>query len=110
MNDHLGSSSSTPESLSKTARTYPYEAWVLTPSFKPKKVVITHLYKSYSSPNAWDVAEGGKLYSVGSELFATKEEAIEAGWARVLDQEMKLSKQQAAIYKRREALVKAAAA
>lgn len=89
-----------------TERTYPYQAWVLKPSFKPALVTIERAYKSYSSPNQWDVAEGGKLYSM-SELFPTQERAIEVGWQRIHEMEAKLEKTIDSISKKRAALAKA---
>lgn len=90
------------------SRTYPYTAWTLTPSFKPKQVTLVKAYDSYSNRGEWDVAEGGKLYSAKNDLFASKEDAIAAGWERIHEQEAKLSKMQAGIYKRRTALAAAA--
>lgn len=89
-------------------RTYPYDAWILTPSFKPKAVRIEEKYKSYMS-SEWELAAGGQAYSQ-KDLFATMEDAIEAGWERIHAQETKLAKMQDGIKKKRAALVKAAGA
>jgi hypothetical protein len=89
------------------ARTYPYAAWVLKPSFRPAQVTLVREYDSCQYANTWDVAESGKLYAL-SELFPTKESAIVAGWERVHDQEAKLTKQLESLQKKREQLTKAA--
>lgn len=88
-------------------RTYPYTAWTLKPSFKPVQVTLVRAYASLQYQNTWDVSESGRFYSI-EELFPTKQAAIDAGWERIHEQEASLSKRQASIYKKREALAKAA--
>lgn len=83
-------------------RTYPYTAWVLLPSFKPKSVELVKKYKSYTADYG-DLTEAGKLYSL-SELFPSKREAVEAGWLRVDKQKTDLDKKLESLKKRREQL------
>lgn len=59
-------------------RTYPREAWVLQPSFKPVKVVLVKKYDSWSGEDIGDFSDKGKLYSPES-MFDSKEKAIEEG-------------------------------
>ena len=87
-----------------SSRTYPYEAWALSPSFAPKLVLLAGPYWSIGD---WDVSESGKLYSM-LELFPTKEAALVQGWQRIADQEAKLAKLQVGIAKKKAALAKAA--
>ena len=92
--------------MNKSApRTYPYDAWVLLPSFKPAKVTITSVYGSHIY-NDWDLSESGKAYGV-SELFETKEAAINCGYERIASQEAIERKRRIAIDKRIAALKKA---
>ena len=88
-----------------TERTYPYQGWVLTPAFKPKKVTLTARY-GYASQDYGDLTDSSKLYAL-SEIFPSKEAAIAGGWARVHAQQSKLDKAQANINKRSASLKKA---
>jgi hypothetical protein len=90
-------------------RTYPYDAWTLQPSFKPVRVTLVKSYGSLSFAGHWDLNEKGKSFAV-SDLFPTKEAAIERGWERIHEQEAKLAKMMAGINKKRIALAKAAEA
>ncbi len=86
---------------------FPYTAWRLTPSFKPVEVVIGRSYK------AWDgdflVSERGK-YLRGSEVFPTKEQAVEFGRKRIAEMEAEITKREGMIAKKRAALDKAESA
>ncbi len=86
-------------------RTYPYEAWVLQPSFKPKLVKFVAEYGSRRFPG--EVAAGGKFYRP-SEIFATKADAIAGG--RILQEQFaaRIAKFQATYDKRQKALEAAA--
>jgi hypothetical protein len=65
-----------------STRTYPYTAWALTPSFKPKQVTLTKLYHSWGAGGEWDESDSRKLYSATNDLFPTKEAAIAVLGAR----------------------------
>lgn len=91
------------------ARQYPREAWVLMPSFKPKKVTVIKVYKSWDRPGEWDVAESGKLYH-HTVLFETVEQAVADGREQVAKQQADLTKRQVALNKRISELEKASAA
>jgi hypothetical protein len=90
-------------------RSYPYNAWCLTPSFKPKRIVIVGPYASYFHEDTWDVSSTGKCYSL-TEIFATEVLAIESGWSRVAEQQLKLDKAIASLAKKRQNLESAEAA
>lgn len=74
-------------------KTYPYQAWVLMPSFKPKEVELVARARL-----DWEESSTGKWYH-HTELHSSKAEAIAAGWE-------KIKIQQADIDKRRENLNK----
>ena len=88
-----------------TERTYPYQGWVLTPSFKPKEVTLTSRY-GYASQDYGDLTESSKLYAL-SDIFPDKATAIAEGWARLREQQARLDKAQANINKRSTNLKKA---
>lgn len=88
-----------------TDRTYPYTAWTLTPSFKPKPVTLVSCYAAYAE--TWDVSESEKSYHV-ADLFPTKDAAIAAGWESIHEQEAKLARMRDSLDKKRTALAKAA--
>lgn len=86
-------------------RTYPYKAWVLQPSGKPKEVELVGRMYDYSYPD-WDESNTGKGYHVG-DLHPTREAAISAGLAALDVQQAKLTKQQERIDKKRATLLAA---
>ena len=88
-----------------TERTYPYQGWVLTHTFKPKEVTLTARY-GYASQDYGDLTDSNKLYAL-SEIFPSKEAAITEGWARVHAQQCKLDKAQTTLNKRSATLKKA---
>ena len=88
-----------------TERTYPYQGWVLTPSFKPKEVTLTSRYR-YSSLDYGDLTDSSKLYAL-CDIFPNKAAAIAAGKKKVCEQQSKLDKAQANINKRSANLKKA---
>jgi hypothetical protein len=90
-------------------RSYPYKAWALTPSFKPKQIEIVNSYASYFHKDAWDVAASGKNYAL-TELFETEALAIAEGWRRVEAQQAKLDKMAESLAKKRKSLEVAEAA
>lgn len=87
-------------------RKYPRQAWVLTPSFKPKEVTITRVYGSWHGSEDWDVAEGGKHYHVGN-LFESKAAAIANGREQISKIQADIEKRQLNLSKRIAALDKA---
>ena len=87
-----------------TERTYPYQGWVLTPSFKPKEVTLTSRYE-YASLD-YDLTDSSKLYAF-CDIFPNKAAAIAAGKEKVREQQSKLDKAQANINKRSANLKKA---
>lgn len=82
-----------------TEKTYPRKAWVLMPSFKPVEISVV---KEDRIPS-YDISEKGKSYHI-SDLFETKEAAIEAGYFKCQIDEYKILKIQAKVYNRRQAL------
>jgi hypothetical protein len=89
------------------ARTYPYKAWVLMPSFKPVEVEFKEAYSSYGAVRDYDISAKERAYHI-SEIFPSKEAAIAAGWVRIHAQEEALTKKAANLLKKREVLAKAA--
>lgn len=87
-------------------RTYPYTAWVLTPSFKPKEVTLVRHYMAFGGQDYGDLTESGKMYGV-TEMFPTKRAAVDEGWRRVGKQKADLDKKLIGIAKRRKALQEA---
>lgn len=81
---------------------FPYNGWVLTPSFKP--VETTFVEARYSE--GWHKSEGGKTYST-QDIYETKDAAISAGHIDLHKQQAALDKKQINIHKRRAALEKA---
>lgn len=81
-------------------RTYPYKAWVLTQGFNPKQVEIVRDGGRHYSEYLTNAA--GKTYHE-ADVFATRGEAIRAGFALC-------DTQQADIRKRQERLEKCIAA
>lgn len=89
-----------------SARTYPYKAWTLQPSFKPVEVELVKPYSDYGLYLRFDCTSKGKPYSI-SELHPTKEAAIAAGREKVKEQQADLAKRQERLNKRIAALDKA---
>lgn len=87
-------------------RKYPRQAWVLTPSFKPKEVTIEKGYASWRGASDWDIAEGGKQYHVDT-LFDSKAAAIANGREQVIKTQADIDKRQLNLNKRIAALDKA---
>lgn len=85
-----------------TERTYPRQAWVLMPSFKPVEITLEKL-ASASGYKGYESSEKGKIYHI-SDLYETKEAAIAAGHFKCEIDEQKASKIHAKVYKRRQAL------
>jgi hypothetical protein len=85
-------------------RTYPYTAWVLTPSYNVKQIEVT---KCYGYPHReHDVSSTGKLYHI-SDLYKSRGDAIRAGFDRCDAQQVDLRKRQERLDKRFGALEKA---
>lgn len=88
-----------------SARTYPYIAWTLQPSFKPVQVEIVQMVSFWMSEFD-DCSRNGKCHHL-KDLFPTKADAIAAGRERLAAQQAKLDKMQIRLDKRRAALDKA---
>lgn len=88
-----------------SARTYPYDGWVLLPSFKPKQVIFVKRYGAWSGEDYGDISDAGKYYP-RSEIHASRSDAITEGYYRLHRQQMRLDKQLAVMAKRRAALIK----
>lgn len=85
------------------SKSYPYQAWVLTPSFAPKEVTIVE-------PGRWSTAGwlptiAGKHYHE-NEVFDSKNLAIEGGWSRLQEQEDAIQKKLDSINKKKSTLTK----
>lgn len=80
---------------------FPYTAWVLTPSFIPKQVELVEA----AYYNDWHSTKNRKSYHI-SDLFIEKKNAIEAGWRRLDEQESALRKRADAINKKKANLTK----
>lgn len=85
------------------SKSYPYQAWVLTPSFAPKEVTIVE--PSFWSTHGWVPTISGKHYHE-SEVFDSKELAIKGGWSRLEDQETAIQKKIDSINKKKSVLTK----
>lgn len=85
-----------------TKKTYPYQAFVLTPALHLKEVTISgpYGYRDYEQTG------GGKAYRL-SELYASPQEAIEAGFADLKRQEETLNKRLKTLAQRRVNLERA---
>lgn len=81
---------------------YPYQAWVLTPSFAPKQVTVVEPDRW---SNGWLPTESGKHYQA-SDIYATKALAIQGGWDRVATQEAALKKKVESLEKKKSVLTK----
>lgn len=86
-------------------RTYPYTAWVLQPSFKPKEVELVKHYTSFGGTDYGDETASKKVYRL-DEIFASKADAIAEGWRRVEKQQSDLEKRQESLDKKKAALTK----
>ena len=87
--------------------TYPYTAWVLQPSLKPKKVTFVKHYKDCLTEDYGCESESGRIYRRDA-IHATKTDAIVFGNAEVRRMQLALNKKQDSLNKKREALTKAA--
>jgi hypothetical protein len=87
-----------------SARTYPYDGWVLLPSFKLKKVTFVKNYGAYSGDHG-DITDSGKYYQL-SQIHALRSDALIAGHNQLNLQQARLDKQLAVMAKRRAALIK----
>jgi hypothetical protein len=82
---------------------FPYNAWVLQPSFKPKEVTLTE--KNWYG-GQYHLSDTGKVYLL-SEIYPTKQAAIVAGREQLEKQREDLNKRQERIDKRAAALDRA---
>jgi hypothetical protein len=75
---------------------YPYQAFVLTPTFNVKEVTIVSAYWN----GTHEQADSKKVYN-RSSLYASAVDALAGGFADLEQQERTLSKRLATIKKRR---------
>ena len=80
---------------------FPYSAWVLMPSFRPKQVEVVE--KFYYSD--WLGISTGKSYHA-SNLYESKQQAVGAGLAKLAAQQADIDKRQASLDKRKAELAK----
>lgn len=92
--------------MNEQQRTYPYTAWVLQPSFKPKQVELTRAYGSWGTASDYDSTSTGKPYHL-SELLISQKDAIAAGRQALERQRIDLDKKLVSLAKKQEALDKA---
>ncbi|MBP3934475.1 MAG: hypothetical protein J6D44_11480 [Pseudomonas sp.] len=85
------------------SKSYPYQAWVLTPSFAPKEVTIVE--PGGWATDGWLPTIAGKHYHE-SEVFDSKDLAIEGGWSRLEEQEAAIQKKLDSINKKKSILTK----
>jgi len=93
--------------MSTIPKTYPYKAWVLQPSFKPKEVTFVEQALAYGIEDYGCVSETGKWYR-RDQIHATKTDAIIFGHSEVRRMQDDLKKKLDSLEKKREALAKAA--
>lgn len=84
---------------------YPFTGWVLMPSYKPKQETFVS-EANFFNRDLYEVTRTGK-YVPSGEIYASKENAIAAGYAKLEEQREKLKKMQERIEKRQGALNKA---
>ena len=89
-----------------SARTYPRDIWVLTPSYAVKQVTVVSGYRSYGSVDYGDITESTKLYRP-DEMHVTKADAIVAGWDSVARVQADIDKRCQNLDKKRANLNKA---
>ncbi|KAF1698321.1 hypothetical protein CSC62_05275 [Pseudoxanthomonas jiangsuensis] len=87
------------------SRTYPYKAWVIQPSGKPKEVTLVETYDSWLDVS-WDISDSGKSYHIDN-LHPTKDAAIAAGLDALDAQQANLTKRQTTLEKKRATLIAA---
>lgn len=80
---------------------YPYQAFVLTPTFLVKEVMVVGEQRW----TEWRRTNSGKYY-LQKDIYESKKAALEGGAARLAEQEARLVKQASAIEKRRATLQK----
>lgn len=85
---------------------FPYEGWVLMPSFKPAQVYFVNAASDWGSLVEWHVAESGKCHHV-HKIHPDKQAAIAAGRAKLAVMQAKIHKQLAGMAKKAAALDKA---
>lgn len=86
--------------------TYPFQAWVLMPSFKPKEVTIVKQYIS-SSPEYQESASSSLYHK--DDLYPSKAIAIATGRELLVKQKATLDKRLETLNKKQAALDKAEA-
>lgn len=88
-------------------RTYPYAAWVLQPSFKPKEITFVSHYLGWGASSDYGcIAQSGKLYQ-RCQIHPTKAEAIAFGRSEVERMRADLKKKQDSLDAKVSALDKA---
>ena len=81
---------------------FPYNGWVLTPTFNVKQVAIVG---AAWGGGRWHKSDTGKTYDKDS-IFSNREAAIKFGELSVAEQQAKLDKSQININKRKANLAK----
>lgn len=83
--------------------TYPFTGWVLGGTFTPKQVEFVAHRRWYG--NDWHEARHGKDYQF-SDVFETKDQAVDSGYERIATMRSRLEKQQKSIDKKLANIVK----
>jgi len=85
-------------------KSYPYMAWVLSTSFKPKQIEITNQGYRMKGYTPTDKAEG-RHYNL-SDLYESKDLAVKNGMLKLDEMREALAKRKAAIDKKAAELAK----
>lgn len=83
---------------------FPYQGWVLMPSFAPKE--LTFVDTAWATGD-WHVSKGSSKYYGVNEIYQNKAEAIAAGREKLIKLRADLEKRRTTIEKRQAALDKA---
>lgn len=86
-------------------RTYPYKAWVLTPSYKTKQVLLVERYGFYRNGVDYIASETGRLYAY-ADLFDSELAAIQEGLRRCDKQQKRIDASLKTLEKKRSTLRK----
>lgn len=90
--------------MSSKKFTFPYNGWVLTPSYKPKQVTVTGEAVAYGLYREWHVTDTGNSYH-HTHIHETREQAVAHGHAALDAQKLRIEKQQANLEKHRKNLM-----
>lgn len=84
--------------------TFPYEGWVLTPSYAQKKITLVNAAGGHGYLKEWHVTDAGRSYH-HSSIYETKEQAIAHGHSELAKHELRMEKMRATLEKRRKNLM-----